>query len=69
MDGSRQIWRMPLSYDLCQRPFQCVYLLQMHSTYFHKQPPLPPLGPDDFGPAAEKDNSTTERTTEKKREK
>ncbi|KAI9557504.1 hypothetical protein GHT06_017332 [Daphnia sinensis] len=30
---------MPLSCDLCQRPFQSAYLLHMHRTYFHNQPP------------------------------
>lgn len=30
---------MPLSCDLCQRPFQSTYLLHMHRTYFHNQPP------------------------------
>jgi hypothetical protein len=30
---------MSLSCDLCQRPFQSSYLLHMHRTYFHNQPP------------------------------
>ncbi len=30
---------MALSCDMCQRPFQSAYLLHMHRTYFHNQPP------------------------------
>ena len=36
------------------------YLLHMHRTYFHNQPPPP--GPDDSGPATENDNVKLSRS-------
>ncbi|XP_057366450.1 serine-rich adhesin for platelets-like [Daphnia carinata] len=38
-NGGQADGGMPLTCDLCQRPFQSAYLLHMHRTYFHNQPP------------------------------